>query len=62
MSRDNSQNVFSAVAFLRGKLVTKGTEPTEVAFVFGKPRVAPMKRLTIPKLKLEDALLASRLR
>ena len=59
---DNSQDVFSMVDFLRGKLVTNGTETTELAFILGKARVAPMRCVTIPKLVLQAALLASRLR
>ena len=60
---DSSQDVFSAVAFLRAKVVNKeNQEQTQLAFVFGKARVAPMKALTIPKLELQASLLAARLR
>ena len=62
MFGDSSQDVFSAVAFLRGKMVSKHGSSTELAFVFGKARVAPMKALTIPKLELQAALLSARLR
>ena len=60
---DSSQDVFSAVAFLRAKVVkNENQEQTQLAFVFGKARVAPMKALTIPKLELQASLLAARLR
>ena len=63
MFGDSSQDAFSAVAFLRGKTMISETESqAELAFVFGKARVAPMKPLTIPKLELQAALLAARLR
>ena len=62
MFGDSSQDVFCAVAFLRGKVNTGNGCSTEIAFVFGKARVAPMKALTIPKLELQAALLAARLR
>ena len=60
---DSSQEVLSAVAFLRA-LVSPPSENkrTELAFVIGKARVAPMKTLTVPKLELQAALLAARLR
>ena len=59
---DSSQDVFSAVAFLRARMDrNEGTE-TQLAFVFGKARVAPMKALTIPKLELQAAILAARLK
>ena len=57
---DSSQEVFSAV--LRAKVTSKDSgSTTEIAFVFGKARVAPMKALTIPKLELQASLLTSRL-
>ena len=63
MFGDNSQDIFSAVAFLRARVTTPtGEEKTELAFVLGKARVAPMKVMTVPKLELQAALLASRLK
>ena len=59
---DSSQDVFSAVAFLRAKVVKNKNQEQTLAFVFGKARVAPMKALTIPKLELQASLLAARLR
>ena len=41
---DSSQEVFSAVAFLRANVTTEDSgSTTELAFVFGKTRVAHMK-------------------
>ena len=59
---DSSQDVFSAVVFLRGKVISGNSCPqTKLVFVFGKARVAPMKVLTIPKLELQASLLGARL-
>ena len=58
---DNSQEVFSADAFLRGRpCVATNTNPY-LSFVIGKTSVAPMKSLTVPKVELQAALLAARL-
>ena len=62
MFGDSSQEVFRAVAFLRGKKTIYNCTSTELASVFGKASVAPMKALTIPKLELQASLLAARLR
>ena len=60
---DSSQLAFGAVVFLRGRLTeADGSCKTQIAFVFGKSRVAPMKALSIPKLELQAALLAARLK
>ena len=59
---DSSQDVFSAVVFLRGKVISgNGCPQTKLVFVFGKARVAPIKTLTIPKRKPQASLLAARL-
>ena len=62
MFGDSSQEVFSAVAFLRARVTTSSGPQTELAFVLGKARVAPMKVMTVPKLELQAALLAARLK
>ena len=59
---DRSQSAFSAVAYLSAKVSNSKGLTTELAFVFGKARVAPMKAITIPKLELQVALLAARLK
>ena len=59
---DSSQDVFAAVAFLRARVSSNQRTETQLVFVFGKARVAPMKALTIPKLELHAALLAARLK
>ena len=59
----SSQDIFSAVAFLRARVTTPTRKiKTELAFVLGKTRVAPMKVMTVPKLELQAALLAARLK
>ena len=60
MFGDSSQDFCCAVAFLRARLAS--SHQTEVAFVFGKARVAPMKTLSITKLEHQAALLAIRLK
>ena len=62
MFGDSSQDVFSAVAFLRGNLAIANGYTTELAFVYGRARVATTKALTVPKLNLQALLLAARLR
>ena len=60
MFGDSSQDVFCAVAFLRARL--SSSHKAQISFIFGKARVAPMKALSIPKLELQAALPASRLK
>ena len=59
---DSSQEVFSAVAILRAKVRSGTTTHTEIAFILGKARVAPMNCLIVPKPELQAALLATRLK
>ena len=63
MFGDNSQDVFSAVGFLRAQVTCiSGEITTELAFVLGKARVAPMKVVTVAELELQAALLAALLK
>ena len=63
MSGDSSQDVFSALGFLRAHVIcTSGEILSELAFILGKARVAPMKFMTVPKLELQAVLLAARLK
>ena len=63
MFGDSSQDVFSAVGFLRAQVnCTSGEIITELAFVLGKARAAPMKVMTVTKLELQVALIAARLK
>ena len=60
MFGDSSLDVFCSVVFLRAQ--KNADFKCQLAFVFGKARVAPMKMLSIPKSELQAALLASRLK
>ena len=60
--RYSSQNAFSAVAYLRARVSNSNGMTTELASVFRKACVAPMKALTTPKLEHQAALLAERLK
>ena len=63
MFGDSSQDIFSAFAFLRARVtIPTGKIKTELAFDLGKARVAPNKAMTVPKLELQAALLAARLK
>ena len=60
MFGDSSQDVFCAVGFLL--MLQSNSHKTQTSFIFGKARVAPMKALSKPKLKLQAALPATRLK
>ena len=63
MFGDSSQDVFSAEGFHRAQLTcTSGEIITELAFVLGKARVAPMEVMTVPKSESQATLLAARLK
>ena len=63
MFGDSLQDVFCAVGFFRAHVTcTSGEIITELAFVLGKALVAPVKVMTVPKLELQAALLAARLK
>lgn len=55
---DASEEAFAAAAYLR---VIYEDATMNVAFVMGKARVAPVKPMSIPRLELQAALIASRL-
>jgi hypothetical protein len=54
---DASEKAFAAVSYLR---VETGTQ-VEVSIMDGKVRVAPLKKLTVPRLELQAALMGSRM-
>ena len=56
---DASEDTMCAVAYLRSKLKEYSAD---LAFVIGKCRVAPMRHLSIPRLELQAALMAVRLK
>ena len=60
MFGDSSQDMFSAVTFLRGQVTTDNSTNIELAFVFGKARVRPMKALTNPYLELQNVTASKR--
>ena len=55
---DTSEHAFGTCAYLRWE---KYDGTFEIRFVAAKSRVAPLKKLTVPRLELQAALLASRL-
>ena len=59
MFGDSSLDFFCSVLLRAQK---NAYSKCHLAFVFGKARVVPMKMLSIPKLELQAALLASRLK
>lgn len=55
---DSSEKAYSAVAYLQGE--TKDGKVT-ISLVASKSRVAPLKRMTLPRLELMGAVIAARL-
>ena len=55
---DASDEAFGACAYVRWKLKSGAFD---VRFIVGKSRVAPLKKLTTPRLELQGAVLATRL-
>lgn len=55
---DASEQGYGTASYLR---LTNDSEEVHVAFVMGKSRVTPLKTITIPRLELTAATLASRI-
>ena len=55
---DASNEAFGSCAYARWQ---KSNGEYDVRFIATKSRVAPLKRLTVPRLELQEAVLASRL-
>ena len=55
---DASEEAFGACAYLRWQLADGSFD---VRFVTAKSRVAPLKKLTVPRLELQAAVIASRM-
>ena len=55
---DASEDAFGSCAYARWQL---SSGECDVRFIAAKSRVAPLKKLTIPRLELQGAVLASRL-
>ena len=63
MFGDRSQDVVSEIGFLTAQVkCASGEITTELRVVLGKCRVTHMKVMTVPKLALQTALLAARLK
>ena len=60
MFGDSLQDVFCAVGLLHARL--SSWHKTQISFIFGKTRVALLKALSMPKVELQAALLATRLK
>lgn len=55
---DASEKAFGTCAYIRQK---KQDDTIQVRFVAARSRVAPLKQLTMPRLELQAAVIASRL-
>ncbi|XP_071509125.1 uncharacterized protein [Diadema antillarum] len=56
---DASEDAFGACAYLRRQM--NDSDQYDVRFVAAKSRVAPLKKLTLPRLELQAAVMATRL-